>query len=231
MNKFIQLVIKIFLKRNIEIDKNIPFFYLLGVLYERLFMLIRGLLYGFFFKKRNFSFFVGKKVVLKCKKLISVSKSVTFQDYVYIDALSKLGVNFGRDVSIGKRTFIKTSGSLSRIGVGFSIGFNSCLGNDCYVGASGGVEIGNNVAVGPLVYFHSENHGFDRKDILISEQGVTNKGIKIGNDCWIGSGCVFLDGVVIGNGVVIGANTVVNKNIPDYAVAVGNPVRIIKYRT
>lgn len=54
--------------------------------------------------------------------------------------------------------------------------------------------------------------------------------IIIGSDVWIGCDVKILGGVHIGNGAVIGAGTVVAKNIPPYAVVVGNPARIIKYR-
>ena len=54
--------------------------------------------------------------------------------------------------------------------------------------------------------------------------------IIIGNDVWIGSDVKILGGVKIGSGAVIGANSVVAKDIPPYAVVVGNPARIIKYR-
>ena len=54
--------------------------------------------------------------------------------------------------------------------------------------------------------------------------------VIIGNDVWIGDGAVILSGVKIGNGVVIGARSVVSKDIPDYAIVVGNPATIIKYR-
>ena len=84
--------------------------------------------------------------------------------------------------------------------------------------------------MGQNIRFHSENHNFNEVNIPIRIQGVTNKGIKIGDDCWIGAGAVFLDGVSVGNGCVIGANTVVNKNIPDNYIAVGNPVRLLKKR-
>ena len=47
---------------------------------------------------------------------------------------------------------------------------------------------------------------------------------------WIGTEAVISRGVTIGNGAVIGANSFVNKNIPDYAIAVGSPAKIIKYR-
>ena len=54
----------------------------------------------------------------------------------------------------------------------------------------------------------------------------------IGNDVWIGHGVSILrkPGLVIGDGAVIGAGAVVTKSIPPYAIAVGNPARILKYR-
>ena len=54
--------------------------------------------------------------------------------------------------------------------------------------------------------------------------------IKIGNDVWIGVEAMILDGVTIGDGAVIGARTVVTKDIPPYAIAVGVPAKIVKYR-
>ena len=54
--------------------------------------------------------------------------------------------------------------------------------------------------------------------------------ITIGNDVFIGANVTVLDGVTIGDGAIIGAGAVVSKDIPDYAIAVGNPIKIIKYR-
>jgi virginiamycin A acetyltransferase len=54
---------------------------------------------------------------------------------------------------------------------------------------------------------------------------------EICNDVWIGSNAVILPEVNrIGNGAVIGAGAVVNKDVPDYAVVLGNPARVVKYR-
>ena len=54
--------------------------------------------------------------------------------------------------------------------------------------------------------------------------------VRIGNDVWIGLNAVVMDGVTIGDGAVIGAGAVVTKDIPPYAIAVGMPARVIKYR-
>ena len=54
--------------------------------------------------------------------------------------------------------------------------------------------------------------------------------ITIGNDVWIGGHSTVLPGVTIGDGAIIGAGAVVSKDIPPYAIAVGCPIRIIKYR-
>jgi len=54
--------------------------------------------------------------------------------------------------------------------------------------------------------------------------------IIVHDDVWIGSCALILSNVEIGQGAVIGAGSVVAKSIPPYAVAVGNPARVIKYR-
>ena len=57
-----------------------------------------------------------------------------------------------------------------------------------------------------------------------------HKPVFIGNDVWIGLNAIIMDGVTIGDGAVIGAGAVVTKDIPPYAIAVGVPAKIIKYR-
>jgi acetyltransferase-like isoleucine patch superfamily enzyme len=56
------------------------------------------------------------------------------------------------------------------------------------------------------------------------------KPVDIGNDVFIGMNVTILDGVTVGDGVVIGAGTLVSKDIPPYAIVVGNPMRILRYR-
>lgn len=54
--------------------------------------------------------------------------------------------------------------------------------------------------------------------------------VEIGHDVWIGQEAVIMKGVKIGNGAVIGARSIVTRDIPDYAIAVGMPAKVIKYR-
>lgn len=57
-----------------------------------------------------------------------------------------------------------------------------------------------------------------------------NGDIEIGNDVWIGYGASILGSCKIGHGAVIAANAAVFTDIPPYAIAVGNPARVTKYR-
>jgi chloramphenicol O-acetyltransferase type B len=58
----------------------------------------------------------------------------------------------------------------------------------------------------------------------------TKGDVRIGNDVFIGAETLILSGVNIGDGAVIGARAVVTKDVPPYAVAVGNPARVVKKR-
>ena len=54
--------------------------------------------------------------------------------------------------------------------------------------------------------------------------------INIENDVWIGAKSTIMSGVRIHNGAVVGANSTVTKDVPPYAIVVGNPAKIVKYR-
>ena len=57
-----------------------------------------------------------------------------------------------------------------------------------------------------------------------------NKPVVIENDCWIGRDVTIMSGVTIHNGAVIAANSHVVTSIPPYAIAGGNPAKVIRYR-
>lgn len=96
----------------------------------------------------------------------------------------------------------------------------------------GGVDIGNDVMMGPNCTIYTQNHRFDQLDIPMIKQGFyEEEKVTIEDDVWIGGNVTILPGVVIGKGAVVGASTVVTKSVPEYSVFVGNPGRVVKYRT
>ncbi|ONG50029.1 chloramphenicol acetyltransferase [Pseudoroseomonas deserti] len=54
--------------------------------------------------------------------------------------------------------------------------------------------------------------------------------VVLGADTWVGHGAIVLPGVTTGVGAAIGAGAVVTKDVPDFAIVVGNPARILRYR-
>jgi acetyltransferase-like isoleucine patch superfamily enzyme len=53
---------------------------------------------------------------------------------------------------------------------------------------------------------------------------------EVGHDVWIAAGAIIKTGVKIGNGAVVGANSFVNKDVPPYAIVIGTPAKVYKYR-
>lgn len=109
------------------------------------------------------------------------------------------------------------------------IGNFSGIGENCRL--YGRVIIGNYVMMGRECFIYTYNHETSRTDIPMQDQGGTaERPVCIGNDVWIGSRVTILPGVTIGDGAIIGASAVVTKDVPPYAVACGNPARVVKYR-
>lgn len=214
--------------KNYTLDPNIPLQYLIWLVYARGIMWLRGKLS---FVLNDGSLFIGKSVTIICRRRIDLGRGVTVDDDCLINALSENGVTFGDNVSMGKRTVIECSGSLNKLGKGIKVGNNVGLGRDCFYGCAGGIIIGDNTIVGNFVSFHSENHNFSRRDIPIKEQGVNQKGIVIGEDCWIGAKATILDNVVLKEGCIITAGAVVTAGIYEpYGIYGGIPAKLIKIR-
>ena len=97
-----------------------------------------------------------------------------------------------------------------------------CVSKVLYTKASGKGRGKNNSIGFSLASVNSNNH--DPYDLNV----LTCKPVEIGDYAWIGAGATVLPGVRVGCHAVIGASSVVTKDVPDYAVAVGNPARVIR---
>ena len=69
-----------------------------------------------------------------------------------------------------------------------------------------------------------------KQKILNKESAICKGAIVIHDDVWIGESAIVMSGVHIGQGAIIGAGAIVTKDIPPYAIAVGVPASVIKYR-
>lgn len=99
---------------------------------------------------------------------------------------------------------------------------NAVIGNYCSIAPD--VKIGQGEH---SLYFITTYQKLSKK---IINHSLNKSPAIVGNDVWIGANVVIKQGVKISDGAVIGANAVVTKDIPPYAVAVGVPAKVIKYR-
>lgn len=119
-----------------------------------------------------------------------------------------------------------------------NIGRYTRINNTSHIGSC---DIGSFCAVGGRLVVRSSDHytgfanmqeHFQRK-VLQSSVKVAGKSkgrVTIGHAVWIGDSVVILSGVSVGNGAVVGAGSIVTKSIPPYAIAVGNPARVLRKR-
>jgi acetyltransferase-like isoleucine patch superfamily enzyme len=159
--------------------------------------------------------------------VVSLYALVRFRSAVSTRAEVELSPNLklGRKTTVSSFTKIKATDG--RVVTGERCGF----GTGCFIAASeGGVELGDNVICGPNVSIIASNYRYERLDMPLEEQGVTSRGVRIGNNVWIGANSVVLDGSVIGDNSIVAAGSVVNRRFPPNSIIQGNPAKVILRR-
>ena len=139
--------------------------------------------------------------------------------------------------AVCRRLFLTCGGNVNvergaYIGGGrtISIGSNSGIGINASIGR--GTCIGSNVMMGREVLIFTTNHRTSSTETPMVCQGYEpTVPVVIGDDVWIGARAIILPGVKVGCGSVIGAGAVVSKDVPQGAVVVGNPARVVRYRS
>lgn len=92
------------------------------------------------------------------------------------------------------------------------------------------IQIGCGVQIAPNCAFYPYDHGVAPGELIKKQPLQTKGGIIIDDDAWLGFGVIVLDGVRIGKGAVVGAGAVVTQDVPDGAIAVGVPARVVNMR-
>ena len=99
-----------------------------------------------------------------------------------------------------------------------------------YIDCHGGVKIGRYFHTGRGLTVFSSNHIYNNDNYIPYDSVSLDEPVIIEDFVWCGANVTIMPGVTIGEGAVIGGGSVVVKDIPKYAIAAGNPAKVIKYR-
>ena len=141
-------------------------------------------------------------------------------------------LSFGRDVVLDYGAYVHC-GHMSwcpdqgRV----SLGDGTYVGPYAVIFGMGEVEIGGDVMVSPHVVISSVQHPYDDASRPMYRQPRVYGRIRVEDDVYLGSNVVVTPGVTIGRGAVVGAGAVVTMDVPPYAIAVGVPARVTRWRT
>lgn len=135
-----------------------------------------------------------------------------------------------QDVSLYANTRLVVGDVVADPAVGIRIGARTIVNVGCYLSGEGGLEIGDDVLIGPHAKLLSAGHAIDEGDAIIARNRITRARIAVGDGAWIGAGAIVLEGVRIGRGSVVAAGALVRQDVPDGMVAAGMPARLIRVR-
>jgi acetyltransferase-like isoleucine patch superfamily enzyme len=168
----------------------------------------------------------GQNVVLRHPHKIHIGNNVVIDDNCLLDAKgeSNQGIRIGDGVFVGRNSILSCKDGNIELKDGANIGFN------CEVFSASSVTIGAGVLMAAYSYVIGGDHDFSDPAKSVLDQSRTSSGVSIGDGAWLGAGAKVLDGVTIGSHAVIGAGAVVRDAVPDRAVAVGVPARVVSSR-
>lgn len=158
--------------------------------------------------------------------------------FIHESAVVEDGASVGEDTSVWHLVQIRkgaTIGEQCVIGRGVFVDAGVTIGNRVkiqnYVSVYHGVTIDDGVFVGPSVVFTNDKlpRAINADGSLKSEDDWQVSYTHISHGASIGANSVLLSGITIGKWAMIGSGSVVTKDIPDYALVVGNPAHIIGY--
>ena len=92
------------------------------------------------------------------------------------------------------------------------------------------MRVGRDVLMAAYCYLIGGDHDFSDPSQPILAQGRRSAGVTVGDGAWLGAGAKILDGVSIGDRAVVGAGAVVRDSVPEEAIAVGIPARVVGQR-
>ncbi len=124
------------------------------------------------------------------------------------------------------RTFRLIPPVFTDLGLNIRVGEDVFINQGCHLSDIGGIEICDQVMIGPKVNLISSGHPTDPNR---RRREVTAAPIVIERNVWIGTGATVLQGVTVGADAVIAAGAVVTKDVPPRTLVAGVPARVVKH--
>ncbi|MBR8212253.1 DapH/DapD/GlmU-related protein [Burkholderia cenocepacia] len=162
-------------------------------------------------------------MVAEVKRAMAITarlNRLTFDDAADVRAL--FGELIGKEVDDG---FVLIPPFHATGGAGMKLGRNVFVNQNCTFYDLGGLEIGDDVMIGPNVSLITSGHPVEpsrRRDCVVA------KPIVIERNVWIGAGATIIGGVTIGENAVVAAAAVVTRDVPPNTLVGGNPAKIIR---
>ena len=157
---------------------------------------------------------------------------ISSRTYINYDHIGQLKIGKNTDIS-DFTTLVAMNDPLNQLdNSSLIIGSNTYIGEYNNIRAGGGlIQIGNNCSISQHISIIASNHKYDKSSLIRSQLwDLKNNYVIIKDDVWIGANVVILPGVTVSKGAIIGAGSVVTKDVPEYAIVIGSPARVIRYR-
>jgi acetyltransferase-like isoleucine patch superfamily enzyme len=199
---------------------------LLGWIPSILGVALRGLAYRLMLSMDGMAA-IEDRVRLRFASQIRLGRGAYLDHGVYIHATPG-GVTIGDGTYVMHNAILHVYNFRDLPHAGITIGARSLVGEGCVLRGQGGITIGDDVFLAPLVQVLAVDHSFSDPDLPISMQPISARGISIDDDVWIGGGAIILDGVRIGRHSVVAAGAVVTRDVPAWSVVGGVPARVLK---
>ena len=133
----------------------------------------------------------------------------------------------GSEVYVGAGSWLQTLGDSDDVALWIHDG--ASIAGSCVLSAVSSVTVGRSVLLARNVYVSDHIHAYRDTSRPVLAQGVDRvEPVVIGDGAWLGQNVVVCPGVTIGRGAVVGANSVVLDDVPDFALAVGAPARVVR---
>jgi acetyltransferase-like isoleucine patch superfamily enzyme len=110
-------------------------------------------------------------------------------------------------------------------GLNIRVGRNVFINQACVLNDIGGIEIGDDVMIGPRVSLLTAGHPLDpgrRRSQIVAAP------IAIERNVWLGAGATVLQGVTVGSDAVVAAGAIVTRNVPPRTLVAGEPGRVLR---